>query len=317
VTPLVETLSLVEGLVDAERRAAAADEIADYLGVDHLILFVEDEETGSYLPAPGFPQTLPGGRAWRDLVAACRPGGPCKGTLAWPGGGDPLPAIAIAAEDRVVVVVMLGGSPRMAAALEILPVLRLVSGVFRAERRALAAAGQAAVVRDTGRRAESLAAALAHAQGELSATLRQLREADRRKDEFIAMLGHELRNPLAAATHAIQVILSPGPGPDMRRHAAEIVDRQTRTLARLVDDLLDMSRITLGKLELRKDSVELAGVVDRAVETARPAIQAAGQTLEVRLTPARSTESLRSSSFPSVMRDMSSRSSTRRARVRV
>ena len=271
--------------MDASRRADAAQHLAEFLGADHLVLFVKDEETGSNLPAPAFPQTLPGGRAWRDLVASCTPGFVANGTLAWPGGGDPLPASAISAEDGVVVV-LLGGQPRIDRCREILPLLSLVAGVVRAERRALASAGQAAVLRDTGRRAESLGAALAHAQGELSASLRQLREADRRKDEFIAMLAHELRNPLAAATHAVQVLLAPTSGPDMRGHAAEIIDRQTRTLSRLVDDLLDMSRITLGKLELRREAIALADVVRRAVDSGRPAVAAAGQTLDLRLTSA-------------------------------
>jgi len=271
--------------VDAARRAGAAQHLAEFLGADHLILFVKDEETGSNLPAPGFPQTLPGGRAWRDLVASCTPGVVVNGTLAWPGGGDALPATAVAAEDGVVVV-LLGGHPRIAACVEILPLLGLVAAVFRAEQRALASEGQAAVVRAAARQADALATALAHAQGELSAVLRQLREADRRKDEFIAMLAHELRNPLAAATHAVHVILSPTSGPQMRGHAADIVDRQTRTLSRLVDDLLDMSRITLGKLELRKEAIELGAVVLRAGESARPVLEAAGQSLDMRVTSA-------------------------------
>jgi len=268
--------------VDVARRAGAAEELASHLGGAHLVIFVKDEDTGSYLPAVGFPQTLPDGRAWRDLVSSCASEGSCSGTLGWPGGGDALPATALAAEDGAVVV-LLGRDPRLDVARETLPLLRIVAAVFRAERRAMAAAAQTAILRDTGRRAESLSAALSHAQGELSASLRALREAGRRKDEFIAMLAHELRNPLAAATHAIQVILSPTPGPDMRQHAAEIIDRQTRTLSRLVDDLLDMSRITLGKLELERNAIALAAVVRRAVDSARPALQTAGQTLEVRI----------------------------------
>ena len=268
--------------MDPARRAEAAQSLAEFLGARHLVVFVKDEETGAFLPARGFPQTLPGGRAWRDLVASCAPGAVANGTLSWPGGGEPLAAAAVGVEEGAVVV-LLGGHPRIAACLEILPLLGLGAAIFRAERRALASEGQAEVARAAGRQTESLAAVVAHAQGELAAALRQLREADRRKDEFIAMLAHELRNPLAAATHAVQVILSPDSGPDMRLHAAEIVERQTRTLSRLVDDLLDMSRITLGKLELRKEAIEIEGVVRRAAESARPALDIAGQTLDLRV----------------------------------
>ena len=214
-------------------------------------------------------------------MAASAPGRPAEGTLTWPGDA-PSPALAIAASASVVVV-LLGGRPRADACEAILPLLRIVASVFRAERRALASEAQTALARASGRQAESLTAVVAHAQAELGAALRQLREEDRRKDEFIAMLAHELRNPLAAATHALKVLLSPSSGPQMRDHAADIVDRQTRTLARLVDDLLDMSRITLGKLELRNEPIELSGVIERAAESARAAIELAGQTLEVRV----------------------------------
>ncbi len=206
-----------------------------------------------------------------------------SGALLWPGSAEPLSAVAIAGESEAVAV-LLGGRPRIAACMEALPLLGLVAAVYRAERRALASAGQAAVVRAASLQAEALTVVVGRAEAELGAALRELRDVDRRKDEFIAMLAHELRNPLAAATHAVRVILSPASGPDMRVHAAEIVERNTRTLSRLVDDLLDMSRITLGKLELRTEPIEMAALVRRAAESARPALDAAGQKLEVRVT---------------------------------
>jgi PAS domain S-box-containing protein len=113
-----------------------------------------------------------------------------------------------------------------------------------------------------------------------------LREADRRKDEFLAMLAHELRNPLAPIRNALHLLrVSGGAGP-VAAEAREVMERQLTQLIRLVDDLLEVSRISRGKIELRRASLDLAGVVASAVETSRPAIDAARHRLEVRLPPA-------------------------------
>ncbi|HYE33892.1 sensor histidine kinase [Methylocaldum sp.] len=102
----------------------------------------------------------------------------------------------------------------------------------------------------------------------------QLREADRRKNEFLAMLGHELRNPLAPIRNAVKIMRRPD-APDPALHwAREVVDRQVEHLVRLVDDLLDVSRIVQGKLTLQKASVELAALIDQAVETCEPLLDA-------------------------------------------
>lgn len=114
-----------------------------------------------------------------------------------------------------------------------------------------------------------------------------LREADRRKDDFLATLGHELRNPLAPISHAVE-ILQGVEGEGEKQRAVEILDRQVRHLERLVDDLLEVSRITRGDLELRRELVELAVVAQRAVEISAPLIGAGGHELTVEL-PAETT----------------------------
>ncbi len=112
-----------------------------------------------------------------------------------------------------------------------------------------------------------------------------LREADRRKDEFLAMLAHELRNPLAPIRNALHLLRVSGAGP-VAAEARDVMERQLTQLIRLVDDLLEVSRISRGKVELRRAAVDLAGVVASAVETSRPAIDAARHRLEIRLPPA-------------------------------
>jgi PAS domain S-box-containing protein len=108
-------------------------------------------------------------------------------------------------------------------------------------------------------------------------------EADRRKDQFIATLAHELRNPLAPLRNGLQVMRLAGEDIDAIARARTMMERQLGHMVRLVDDLLDISRITQNKIELRRSRVLLTDVVSSAVETARPAIEAAGHELTVSL----------------------------------
>jgi PAS domain S-box-containing protein len=109
----------------------------------------------------------------------------------------------------------------------------------------------------------------------------RLREADRRKDEFLATLSHEIRNPLAPIQHAVQIMRLSGESDPVH----QILDRQLKQLVRLVDDLLDISRLTRGRIVLRKEPVELAVVVDSAMETSRPLVQAAGHRVTLTMPP--------------------------------
>jgi PAS domain S-box-containing protein len=110
-----------------------------------------------------------------------------------------------------------------------------------------------------------------------------LKEADRRKNEFLAMLAHELRSPLAPIRNSVQLLQSAGFADEKRQWAREVIDRQVQQLTRLVDDLMDVSRITRGKIHLRLEPVDLAAVVARAVEISRPLLDARRHQLNVAL----------------------------------
>jgi PAS domain S-box-containing protein len=110
-----------------------------------------------------------------------------------------------------------------------------------------------------------------------------LREADRRKDELLAVLAHELRNPLAPIRTSLEVLRLTACRDPASERVAEMMQRQINHMVRLVDDLLEVSRITRGKIELRRETLDLAAVVRGAVDTSRPAIDAAGHQLEVSL----------------------------------
>jgi PAS domain S-box-containing protein len=125
---------------------------------------------------------------------------------------------------------------------------------------------------------------LRHSREELQQRIDQLAEADRRKNEFLATLAHELRNPLAPIRTGLQ-ILRLATDPAEREQARDMMDRQVAQLVRLVDDLLDISRISRNKLELRTARIALSSVIENAIETARPLIAAKGHTLTVQLPP--------------------------------
>jgi signal transduction histidine kinase len=119
--------------------------------------------------------------------------------------------------------------------------------------------------------------------GEVAERLRAegaLKEADRHKDEFLAMLAHELRNPLAPILSALQ-LMRMRPVEAQLQWSEEVIERQVRYLTRLVDDLLDVSRITRGKITLAREPLELAALISRAVETVQPVIDERSHQLSI------------------------------------
>ncbi len=152
-------------------------------------------------------------------------------------------------------------------------------GVFteRAEQLVVGVAAQAAIAIDNARLYEA-------AQREIASRERAeaaLREADRRKDEFLATLAHELRNPLAPIRQAALISQSAAATDAQKRWSHNVISRQVQHMSLLLDDLLDVSRITRGRLELRTQMTELAAIIDAAVETARPAIDIKRHVLSI------------------------------------
>jgi len=111
--------------------------------------------------------------------------------------------------------------------------------------------------------------------------LAERREADRRKDEFLSVLAHELRNPLAPVRNGLQLLRMPTADAATLRKATDMMERQVSLMVRLIDDLLDVSRITRGKVDLRLERVELKNVIMQGVETARPHLDEMGQQITV------------------------------------
>jgi PAS domain S-box-containing protein len=121
------------------------------------------------------------------------------------------------------------------------------------------------------------------AANEMRSLASSLAESDRRKDEFLAVLAHELRNPLAPISNALQILRLSDGDAESARFATTVMDRQLGQLVRLVDDLLDVSRISRGKVELRLQPMDLASSVEQAVEAAKPLVDRMAQSLGVTL----------------------------------
>lgn len=113
----------------------------------------------------------------------------------------------------------------------------------------------------------------------------QLAEENRRKDHFLAVLAHELRNPLAPMRTSLEILRRPGAGHEVGEWACGVIERQVRHMTRLIDDLLDISRINQGKIQLHKEVVDLAAVVLRAVEVTRPLLEERRHELSLVLPP--------------------------------
>ena len=142
--------------------------------------------------------------------------------------------------------------------------------------------------REREERAAELAVALGHRTEEARRAEKAeglLREADRRKDEFMATLAHELRNPLAPLRNALELLRLANDDKTLIDQARGIMARQLDQMVRLIDDLLDMSRISQGKVQVRKEPVELAAVLQSAVETVRPLLEAQSHGFSVTLPP--------------------------------
>jgi signal transduction histidine kinase/ActR/RegA family two-component response regulator len=250
-----EIIALLGRLAEATRRAEAARSLAAAIGASEVVVLVSDADLGILVPGPGFAQTLAGGPAWRALLGSSPVPGRKAARLPPASGAEPVEALLLTAADGTTLVA-LGGVHDQAAAELVEASLPLLGAALRAEQRAATAAGMAALA---------------------------LRRADERKDEFLAMLAHELRNPLSPIVTALHLIYLHIEAKEPFDRELQVIGRQLANFTRLVDDLLDVSRITQGKIELRRENVPLSAVIDRALESAEPALRTRRQRLEVDL----------------------------------
>lgn len=264
-------LDLMVGLNSVSHRVEGTALLATRLGVESLLLLVRDPSLGVLIPAPGMPQTLRGGRSWRDFLANCPDTGRCEAEVELPLGTQ-CPALALLY--RGTAIVMLGATPTDVDLVELERVLPLFAALLAAEQSVSLAQVESALAQDAANRAQDLAAALEAARSDASALNAEFREEHRRKDEFLAMLGHELRNPLAPLVTAVDLLRIHPPGRELPAFLMESMGRQITQLSRLVEDLLDVSRVSRGRIELRRELLSLVDVLQDAYKESRSLLDA-------------------------------------------
>ena len=273
-----DAIRLLGKLASVENRGQAARELARAAGAQDLLVFLHDPVADTLLPAPGWRKTLPGGAEWRDLLVRSRADGAHQGLVPWEPGKPHVRAVGCAQSG--VILLFVGGDVAESDSRLVCSMLPLLKAALSAQQGLATAVGELDVARSEIRQASALMKALDETRSQLDRSLIELdwqtrsleqararaEKATRSKDDFMAMLGHELRNPLAPIKTALDLLKLRG----VWSQEHEVMQRQVGHMIRLVEDLLDVSRIAGGKLSLQRAPVQIATVITRALETASP-----------------------------------------------
>jgi signal transduction histidine kinase len=262
-TPHGQLLSLFAALAKPQDRSAAAKALAAHAGAEDLLIFVHDRELDILLPAPGFQQTLPDARAWRAFLKGCLANSFQEGDLPFPAAGATQHVTGLAAEDGSAVV-LLGDHPDLDRGVDISLLLPVLAAAFEGERIAAVAKGTTAVAKQAATQAKLLADSLDKARNELRHALSEARRANAAKDRFLAVLSHELRTPLNPVLMAASAIESDPDIPPEIRADISMIRRNVELEARLIDDLLDLTRIANGKVQLQRRIVDGHALLEEA-----------------------------------------------------
>jgi signal transduction histidine kinase/CheY-like chemotaxis protein len=295
-----ELVEIFQRLQWPETRASGAMALASHASSGSVLIFSKDHEAGVFLPAFGFPQTLRQGLKWQTFLQKCAGMGMHADSTPKLDKDEMTAALGIADNSSACVVVFLDTEkidPSLQKSISAL--LPLLGAKLETERAALIAESRANAAREASQRAGALNAALDASRRELQEVHarveqelmsrreaeRKLREADQRKDEFLAMLAHELRNPLAPISAAAELMELVHLGEAQLKETSQIITRQIRHMTGLVDDLLDVSRVTRGLVSISKVPQDLKQILPNAVEQIRPLIEAKNHHLTIEMPP--------------------------------
>jgi signal transduction histidine kinase/ActR/RegA family two-component response regulator len=269
--------ALVIALSAPERRDQAAAALAEALGCESMWLFVRDATLGVLLPAPGMPKTFAGGARWRAFLDACIKPGRHEALVDLP--VDSLrPATALS--HGGVAAVLVGGAPREPGLETLRREMPLLEALLRTEQALKIGNAEALDARDAAGRAQTLAKALDASRAAAADLNQRLRREHARKDEFLAMLAHELRNPLSPLVNSIEILRRVDLAAPLAQRQIDVMARQLGQLTRLVDDLLDVSRVSRGLIGLRREILPLSELLRVAIDSARPALAERGHRLQ-------------------------------------
>lgn len=271
-------LQLIAALAQQSERQGAARQLARFYQADDLIIFSRDQQVGLFLPAPGFSQNLKDSKAWQLFFKNCIHNSRATAHLQFSHSDVPVPVLGINGLNDIIIV-FVSEQCVVDEDDELFQLSPLLAHAFKAEGQSEALVAQTRLAREKEMSANLLAQSLEKARNRLATTLgaaRQaeeaLRLADKRKDEFLAILAHELRNPLAPIGNGIELLKHAQDNPQILLDVRKMMDTQLRQMTRLIDDLMDVSRITRGKVTLQKQAVPLKELLDSAIEGAKPFI---------------------------------------------
>ncbi|KQY88294.1 ATP-binding protein [Pelomonas sp. Root1444] len=268
---------LIDALAREAGRDRAAQALAKAVGAAHLLLFVRDPALNVMLPAPGMPKTLVAGPSWRELLQRLAHEADVTDEVEVLGDRWAVRAVTLDG----CAFVLLGELRAPDFPMQLQEALPLLTEVLHAQQGLRIGVAEAAEARQAAMRAHQLAAALDAARAAAAELNRQLRIEHQHKDEFLAMLAHELRNPMAPVLTGIDILGRLPPGDVVRRdRQLQIMNRQMQQLTHLVDDLLDVSRVSRGLIELRREVLPLDEVLAAAIEATRPLVVSRHHSVE-------------------------------------
>lgn len=264
-----DVVRLAGALADPARRAGAAQALARHVGAEALLVFPFDGEVDAHLPAPGFIQTLPNGRAWRGFLLACAAHGRWADALPFPTATDRTPAIGIHGEGGVVLV-LLGGEPLEPDVETLALLLPLLAAALTGERTASSAQAQVTLLRRAASEAQTLAEGLDAARRDLQRLYGEVRAALESRDAFLSSVTHDLKTPLTAVLGYVQllrrqVIRTQPAGAERLLEGLRQVELTGSRMRHQVDQLLDVARLQTGQpLELDRWPTDLVALARAA-----------------------------------------------------
>ncbi|MDQ6913259.1 MAG: ATP-binding protein [Verrucomicrobiota bacterium] len=254
--------------------------MAAHVGAADLLVFLRDRELGILLAAPGFQQTLPDAKKWRLFLEDCVANSCHQDDLSFPSAGAMTRATGFAAEDGSVIV-FLGGNPSIEKGVDVSLLIPILAAAFEGERIATVAESKTAIAKQAATQAKLLAASLDKARNELRHTLGEAQRANAAKDRFLAVLSHELRTPLNPVLMAASAMETDPNIPAEIRADISMIRRNVELEAKLIDDLLDLTRISNGKVHLHRRIVDAHDLLEQAIAVVEG--DAASVNLEIKV----------------------------------
>lgn len=266
-------LKLIAGLNDRENRFEAANKLARHFGCVYLFIFIIDQEIGVLLPAPGFPQTLPDGRAWQSFIKNCPDDGCYSGSLPFPEKEMILPAIGFAGPENSIII-LLGGTPSANKIAPLKVISPILISLFTQETIHSAAKTKVEFAEKAVAKAEKLTSTIDVMRTHLKDALIQ-KEKDKKaieavmkkKDEFMNVASHELKTPITTIKAYLQILQKMVPS-TAAASAGDFIskaNKQIKKLTDLIDDLLDVSKIQAGKMIYHFSDIDLATLIEEVV----------------------------------------------------